>query len=73
VPQEVGSSGYTILRDRIVLIGMDERRSPHHYRALEVITSEGEQYWLLTNLFDLDAEQVAQLWHYRWTIPWPSS
>jgi IS4 transposase len=68
VPQEVGPSGYTILQDCTVLIGTDERRSPHRYRALEVITSEGEKRWLLTNLFDLDAEQIAQLWRYRWTI-----
>jgi len=68
VPQEVGLSGYTILQDCIVLIGTDERRSSHRYRALEVITSEGEKRWLLTNLFDLDAEQIAQLWRYRWTI-----
>jgi IS4 transposase len=68
VPQEVGSSGYALLQDCTVLIGTDERRSSHRYRALEVITSEGEQRWLLTNLFDLDAEQIAQLWRYRWTI-----
>ncbi len=68
VPQEVGPSGYTILRDCIVLIGTDERRSPHRYRAVEVINSEGKKYWLLTNLLDLTAEQIAQLWRYRWTV-----
>lgn len=68
VSQEVGPSGYTILQDCVVLIGTDERRSPHRYRALEVITSEGDKRWLLTNLFDLDAEQIAQLWRYRWTV-----
>lgn len=68
VPQEVGPSGYTILRDCIVFIGADERRSPHRYRALEIIDSQGEKYWLLTNLFDLTAEQIAQLWRYRWTV-----
>lgn len=68
VSQEVGPSGYTILQDCIVLIGTDERRSSHRYRALEVITSEGDKRWLLTNLFDLDAEQIAQLWRYRWTV-----
>jgi len=68
VPQEVGPSGYIILRDCIVLIGADERRSPHRYRALEIIDSQGEKYWLLTNLFDLTAEQIAQLWRYRWTV-----
>ena len=67
-PQEIGPSGYTLLRDCLVLIGTDKRRSPHRYRALEVIDSEGERYWLLTNLFDLTAEQIAQLWRYRWTV-----
>jgi len=61
VSQEVGPSGYTILRDCIVLIGVDERRSSCRYRALEIIDSEGKKYWLLTNLLGLTAEQIAQL------------
>ncbi len=68
VSQEVGSSGYTILRDCIVLVGVDERRSSCRYRALEIINSEGKKYWLLTNLLGLTAEQIAQLWRYQWTV-----
>jgi len=68
LPASPGDSGYKILRDRIVHIGKGERHSPHLYRLLEVVDTEGEHKEILTSLLELPADHICWLKRYHWMI-----
>jgi hypothetical protein len=68
VPEGVTANGYTIHTDREVYLGTGERRSGRVYRLLEVTDSQGHRTTLLTDLLALTAEQICQLYTYRWII-----
>ena len=57
-----------VLSDEMVVIGTTQNRSENAFRLLKVIDSKGNELQLLTNRFDLDADELAELYKSRWAI-----
>jgi hypothetical protein len=58
-----------VLSDKEVILGGINNRMQHFLRAVEVIdSSSGEQFFILTNRFDLTAEEIAEIYRLRWQI-----
>ena len=68
LPSSPGDSGYQLLRDCIVHIGKDERRSPHPYRLVEALDTRGRKVRILTNLLDEPVDHICWLKRYHWMI-----
>jgi hypothetical protein len=61
-------NGYTLIRDRLVLLGADENQTGHLYRLINVKDSQGNPLVILTSLVDEPVTVVCGLYFYRWTI-----
>lgn len=58
-----------VLSDKEVILGGFYTRMQHSLRAVEVIdSSTGEPFFILTNRFDLMAEEIAEIYRLRWQI-----
>ncbi|WP_130859342.1 IS4 family transposase [Gracilibacillus phocaeensis] len=57
-----------VLSDEMVVIGTTQNRSENVFRLLKVIDSKGNELKILTNRFDLDADEIAELYKSRWAI-----
>lgn len=57
-----------VLSDEMVVIGTTQNRSENVFRLLKIIDSKGNALRLLTNRFDLDADEIAELYKSRWAI-----
>ena len=58
-----------VLSDKEVILGGFYTRMQHSLRAVEVIdSSTGEPFFILTNRFDLTAEEIAEIYRLRWQI-----
>lgn len=57
-----------VLSDQMVLIGTTQNRAENVFRLLKVIDSKGNELQLITNRFDLSAEEVSDMYKSRWTI-----
>lgn len=57
-----------VLSDEMVVIGTTQNRSENVIRLLKVLDSKGNQLNLLTNRFDLSADEIAELYKSRWAI-----
>jgi putative transposase len=49
----------TVLLDQMVLIGTTQNRAENYFRLLKVIDSKGNELQLITNRFDLSAEEIS--------------
>ena len=58
----------TVLSDEMVVIGTTQNRSENAFRRLQVLDSKGNQLTLLTNRFDVSADEIAELYKSRWAI-----
>lgn len=54
--------------DEMVVIGTAQNRSENAFRLLKVLDSKGNQLNLVTNRFDLPADEIAELYKSRWAI-----
>jgi hypothetical protein len=61
-------NGYTLIRDRIVVLGSDENRTAHQYRLINVKDSQGEVMVIVSSMLDAAVATVCGLYFYRWTI-----
>ena len=66
--RQLTPSGYTLLRELRVRLGSEGKETQHEYRLLDVLTPEGEEATLVTNLWEVTPAQVCALYQYRWTI-----
>ncbi|WP_094245248.1 IS4 family transposase [Aeribacillus pallidus] len=59
-----------IYRDQMVILGNDRNHTKmtHPLRLIETVDSEGNPVIIITNCFDLSAEEIADLYRYRWKI-----
>ncbi len=57
-----------VLSDEMVVIGTTQNRSENAFRLLKVLDSKGNQLKLVTNRFDLSADEIAELYKSRWAI-----
>lgn len=63
------SKGSPVLADKEVILGCQSTQMQHSLRIIQVIdSSNGELFYIVTNRFDLMAEEIAQIYRLRWTI-----
>jgi IS4 transposase len=58
----------TILSDKMVYIGTTQNRAENVFRLLEVIDTKGNILRLITNRFDLSADEISNIYRSRWAI-----
>ena len=58
----------TVLSDQMVLIGTTQNRAENYFRLLKVMDSKGNELQLITNRFDLSAEEISEMYKSRWAI-----
>ncbi|USK36196.1 IS4 family transposase [Bacillus sp. F19] len=58
----------TVLSDQMVLIGTAQNRAENYFRLLKVMDSKGNELHLITNRFDLSAEEMSEMYKSRWAI-----
>nr|MBO2504672.1 IS4 family transposase [Bacilli bacterium] len=61
-------SDSTVLSDEMVVIGTTQNRSENAFRRLRILDTKGQELTLLTNRFDLDAEEISDIYKSRWAI-----
>ena len=57
-----------VLSDQMVLIGTTQNRAENYFRLLKVKDSKGNELHLITNRFDLSAEEISEMYKSRWAI-----
>ena len=57
-----------VLSDQMVLIGTTQNRAENYFRLLKVMNSKGNEIYLITNRFDLSAEEISEMYKSRWAI-----
>jgi putative transposase len=57
----------------MVLIGTTKNRAGNYFRLLKVIDSKGNELHLITNRFDLSAEEISEMYRSRWAIEFLSN
>jgi IS4 transposase len=60
--------GSPILRDTMVILGNPHKRMKNVLRRLETVDSQGNSIVILTNRFDVSAEEIGDLYRNRWKI-----
>ncbi|MBD8069919.1 IS4 family transposase [Bacillus sp. PS06] len=58
----------SVLSDQMVLIGTTQNRAENYFRLLKVMDSKGNVLHLITNRFDLSAEEISEMYKSRWAI-----
>ncbi|SDL25483.1 putative transposase [Lacicoccus qingdaonensis] len=57
-----------VLSDQMVVIGTPQNRAENLFRLLKVEDSKGNVLHLITNRFDLSAEEISEMYKARWAI-----
>ncbi len=57
-----------VLSDEMVVIGTAQNRSENVFRRLKLFDTKGNELTLVTNRFDLDADEIAEIYKSRWAI-----
>lgn len=57
-----------ILSDSMVLLGTPQKRTENVFRLIETVNSQGNLIRIITNRFDLDAEDIGDIYRSRWAI-----
>lgn len=52
----------------MILIGTTQNRAENIFRLIKVLDSKGNELHLITNRFDLSADEIAELYKSRWAI-----
>lgn len=61
--------GSAVIADKEVILGCQSTRMQHSLRIVQLIdSSSGELFSIVTNRFDLSAEDIAQIYRLRWSI-----
>lgn len=58
----------SVLSDEMVVIGTAQNRSENVFRRLKLLDTKGNELTILTNRFDLDADEIAEIYKSRWAI-----
>jgi IS4 transposase len=62
------SDDTSVLSDQMVLIGTTQNRAENFFRLLKVVDSKGNELHLITNRFDLSADELSEMYKSRWAI-----
>jgi IS4 transposase len=57
-----------VLSDQMVMIGTTQNRAENLFRLLKVMDSKGNELLLITNRFDLSADEISDMYKSRWAI-----
>src|SRR5690625_4718132 len=57
-----------VLSDEMVVIGTTQNRTENVFRKLKILDTKGNELTLITNRFDLNADEVAEIYKSRWEI-----
>jgi len=61
--------GSAVLSDNIVILGCPGARMENSVRLVQVVdSSNGEEFYIATNRFDLTAEEISDIYRLRWSI-----
>ena len=52
----------------MVVVGTTQNRSENTFRLLKLLDTKGNELLLLTNRFDLSADEIAEIYKSRWAI-----
>jgi len=58
----------SVLSDQMVIIGSTQKRAENYFRLLKVVDIKGNILQLITNRFDLSAEEISEMYKSRWAI-----
>src|SRR5699024_7421478 len=58
----------TVLYDEMVVIGTKQNRTENVFRKIRILDSKVNELTLLTNRFDLSADEIAEIYKSRWAI-----
>jgi len=69
ITENIVMKGSSVLSDKEAILGGFYTRMQHPLRLVEVIdSSTGEAFFIVTNRFDLTAEEIADIYRLRWQI-----
>ncbi len=57
-----------VLSDQMVFIGTTTNRAENYFRVLKVKDSKGNELQLITNRFDLEPDEISDMYKSRWAI-----
>ncbi len=60
--------GSPVTSDKMAYIGTTQKRCENVFRIIETVDSKGQLLRLITNRFDLTAEEIGDLYRSRWAI-----
>lgn len=58
----------SVIHDEIIYIGTPQNRAENVYRLVEVDDTKGNVLRLITNRFDLSADEISEFYRSRWAI-----
>ena len=58
----------TVLSDEMIVIGTTQNRTENVFRKIRILDSKNNELTLLTNRFDLSADEIAEIYKSRWAI-----
>jgi IS4 transposase len=58
----------TILSDEMALVGTPQKRMDNYLRLVKTVDTKGNELLILTNRFDLEAEEISDMYRSRWAI-----
>ncbi|QGG52138.1 IS4 family transposase [Lysinibacillus pakistanensis] len=54
--------------DEMIVIGTTQNRAENLFRLIKVLDTKGKELHLITNRFDISADEIAELYKSRWAI-----
>ncbi|WP_340673042.1 IS4 family transposase [Brevibacillus agri] len=58
----------TVLSDSMILVGTPQKRVDNVLRLIETLDSKGNRIRIITNRFDLEADELSDIYRWRWQI-----
>lgn len=58
----------SVLSDEMVLVGTPQKRMDNVLRLIKTVDTKGNELLILTNRFDLEAEEISDMYRSRWAI-----
>jgi IS4 transposase len=58
----------SVLSDSMILLGTPQKRVDNVLRLIETLDSEGNRIRIITNRFDLEADELSDIYRWRWQI-----
>ena len=60
--------GSPVLSDSMILLGTPQKRVDNVLRLIETLDSKGNRIRIITNRFDLEADELSDIYRWRWQI-----